>query len=89
MDCVRKGHTVQRILEVLSSNTKNGNNEELHFKNDVRKQDQAKPESQRNIKSVKQMVAVKPEKILILQGNNREWKNERAFFVTNSSGNTT
>jgi hypothetical protein len=51
---------------------KNGNNEEIHFKYDVSKQGQAKLDSQRNVKSVKQMVAVKPEKILIFEGNNKE-----------------
>jgi hypothetical protein len=36
----------------------NGNNEELDFKNDVREQDQAKPKSQRNVKSVKSIRGV-------------------------------
>jgi hypothetical protein len=53
----------------------------LHFKYDVSKQGQAKPDSQRNVKSVKQMVAVKPEKVLILEGNNKEWNNEIAFWL--------
>ena len=53
----------------------------MHFKYDVSKQGQAKPDSQRNVKSVKQMVAVKPEKVLILEGNNKEWNNEIAFWL--------
>ena len=53
----------------------------MHFKYDVIKQGQSKPDSQRNVKSVEQMVAVKPEKILILEGNNKEWKNEIAFWL--------
>jgi hypothetical protein len=54
---VRKGHAVQRILKVLLSNTKNGNNEELNFKNEVRKQEKAKPDSQRKVKSANWNVA--------------------------------
>jgi len=59
---------------------KNVNNEKLHFKNDVRKQEQAKPDRQRNVKSVKRMVAVKPKKKnLVLKGNNKEWNNDIIF----------
>jgi len=42
---------------------KNGNKEELHLKNDIRKQKQAKPDSKRSVKSAKWKVAVKPERI--------------------------
>ena len=85
--CSQRPHSAANIRSVIKQ-YKNGNNEELHFKNDVRKQEQAKPDSQRNVKSVKQIIAVKPENFLILQGNNKEWKNERVFF-TNFPGNTT
>jgi hypothetical protein len=42
---------------------KNGNNEELHFNKDVRKQEQATPDRQRNTKSAEWNVTVKQERI--------------------------
>jgi hypothetical protein len=60
---------------------KGGNIEELHFKNDVRKQEQTKPDSQRNVKSVKRMVAVKPEKkILFLNETTKKETNKEIVF---------
>jgi len=57
MDFVHKGHTVQRSI---IKQYKNGNNEELHFKNDVRKQEQTKLDSKTSVKSAKRKVFVKP-----------------------------
>jgi len=58
----QRPHSAANIRSIMKQH-KNGNKEELHLKHDVRKQEEAKPDSKRSVKSAKRKFAVKPQRI--------------------------